>query len=304
MADFKELQNPIIFIGTGRSGTTIISEIIMRHPDLAHPSHYQEKFVKYSFVNLFRNIFENKFWKIYGQKKQLNKVGFLNKLAFRPSEGYRMWNYLTGENIDFGRDFLIDKRVSKVRQQFIRKYFYKMVKYQNKKRLILKITGPSRISYLTSIFPDAYFVNIKRKSIPTISSFLKVAFWKSRGYDKFWWTGAYSEKEKLWAKENKDNPELLTAYQIKKIKEVTEIELEKVNPKCIEIEYEDFVSNKKKEVLKILKFLNLEGSAGNCLSYLEHINIYQQNKSDDEYFEKEKLRGINKIFMGKNLVNI
>ena len=27
----KELKNPIIFIGTGRSGTTIISETIMIH---------------------------------------------------------------------------------------------------------------------------------------------------------------------------------------------------------------------------------------------------------------------------------
>ncbi len=297
MINSKELQNPIIFIGTGRSGTTILSEVIMRHPDLAYPSHYQEKFVKNSYVNLIRNIFENKFWTVYGQKRQLNKVNFLNKFAFRPSEGYKMWNYLTGEGLDFSRDFLIDKCASKERQQFIRNYFYKMIKYQNKKRLIFKVTGPTRISYLMSIFPDAYFVNIKRAKIPTISSFLKIDFWKSRGYDKIWWTGAYTKDEKQWAKDNTGNPILLTAFQIKKMVEISKYELEKYNPKYIEVNYEDFVGDKKKEVIKILKFLNLESNSSNCLSYLDNINIYKQNKTDDEYFNKKEIEDINNIFI-------
>jgi hypothetical protein len=84
------IEKPIIFIGTGRSGTTVISGIIMRHRDLAFPSQYQNIFFMNPKINLVRNLFVNKFWKIYGQKKQLNKVSIINKYIFKPAEAYKM----------------------------------------------------------------------------------------------------------------------------------------------------------------------------------------------------------------------
>ena len=59
MKKYKKLQKPIIFIGTGRSGTTIISEIIDRHPDLAFPSNYQNRYPANPRVNLIRLLFDN-----------------------------------------------------------------------------------------------------------------------------------------------------------------------------------------------------------------------------------------------------
>jgi len=169
-----------------------------------------------------------------------------------------------------------------------------MVKYQNKKRLTFKITGPSRIEYLLSIFPDAYFIILKRKPIPTISSFLKVDFWKNLGFNKLSWTGAYSEQEENWANENKDNPILLTTFQIKKIYEVTKLECKKCNPNYIEINYEDFVKKPKEEIIRILNFVNLEVDVA-CLNYLKENKIYNRNKSDSEYFSEEELEKINNI---------
>jgi len=81
-----KIEKPIIFIGTGRSGTTVISEIIMRHRDIAFPSGYQRIFPKNPKINLLRNIYDNPFWRIYGQKKQLNKVSLINKFIFRQSK--------------------------------------------------------------------------------------------------------------------------------------------------------------------------------------------------------------------------
>ena len=63
-----QIDKPIIFVGTGRSGTTIISEIIMRHPSLAYPSNYNAKSYKYPIISVIRFLFINNFYKIYGQK--------------------------------------------------------------------------------------------------------------------------------------------------------------------------------------------------------------------------------------------
>ena len=73
------VSNPVIIIGSGRSGTTILSEIIFNHEQLAWPSNYQEMFPSLPQINLIRNIFDNKLWKIQGQKPQLNKVSIFNK---------------------------------------------------------------------------------------------------------------------------------------------------------------------------------------------------------------------------------
>jgi len=288
------IEKPIIFIGTGRSGTTIISEIIMRHRDLAFPSNYQEMFFKNPKTNLIRNLFDNKLWRIYGEKKQLNKVSIINKYIFKPAEAYKMWEYLTEGDIDFSRGFLLNKKETNEKINFIHSYFQKMIKYQNKKRLTFKITGPSRMGYLLSIFPDAYFIILKRKPIPTISSFLKVNFWKSRGLNKLWWTGVYSDKEKNWVNDNEDDPISLTTFQIKKLQEITKLECKIYNPKYIEVNYEDFVKNPWEEILRILDFSKLDVDVA-CLNYLKENRIYNRNKPDSEYFSEEELKKINNI---------
>jgi hypothetical protein len=252
------IEKPIIFIGTGRSGTTIISEIIMRHRDLAFPFNYQNFFFMNPKINLIRNFVDNKFWKIYGQKKQLNKVSILNRYIVKPSEAYKMWGYLTGDDIDFSRGFLLNKKETNERISFIHGYFQKMIKYQNKKRLTFKITGPPRMEYLLSIFPDAYFIILKRKYIPTVSSFLKVNYW------------------------------------IKKIYEVIKLECKKCNPNYIEINYEDFVRKPREETIRILDFVNLKVDIA-CLNYLKKNRIYDRNKDDLEYFSRKELEKINNI---------
>lgn len=294
----SRIEKPIIFIGSGRTGTTIISEIIMRHPDLAFPSNYQ-KFFKSHLINLIRCVFDNKIWRNFGQKKQLNKVKFLNKYIFKPDEAYLMWSYLSSENINFSRDFLYQKKETTERVIFIHNYFDKMVKYQNRKRLSIKITGPSRISYLMSIFPDAYFINLKRKKLPVINSFLKVDFWKSRGYNKLWWQGVYSKEEIEWANKNAMNPLLITTLQLKKIDGITELEIIENKPKYIEINYEDFVKNPKSEIQKILIFADLMDNSKDCFSYLEKIKIYDRNNSDIENFTQNEITKINEILQNQ-----
>jgi len=296
------IKKPIIFIGTGRSGTTVISEIIMRHRELAFPSNFQQVFFMLPEINLLRNIFDNKLWRIYGQKKQLNKVNILNHLIFRQNEAYKMWKYITGDDTDFSRSFLVNKRETNKRTDYIHRYFWKMVKYQNRKRLTFKITGPSRMEYLLSIFPDAYFVILKRKPIPTISSFLKVNFWKTRGSKQLWWSGVYSEEEKKWANEHKGDPLWLTAFQIKKIVDITTMECKKCKPNFIEVNYEDFVKKPKDEILRILDFANLDID-NRCLIYLKESKIYNRNRPDSEYFSQSELEKIKYIFNMGTLEN-
>ncbi|MBT8257040.1 MAG: sulfotransferase [Flavobacteriaceae bacterium] len=296
MKEYKRLKNPIIFIGTGRSGTTIISEMVSRHRDLAYVSNYSEKSPSNVSVNVARRLFDNRFYRIFGQKKQLNKVSLINKFAFKPSEAYRMWEYLSGNEINFSRDFLIDKPITEERIDFIRSYFDSMVKFQNRKRLVFKITGPSRITYLSKIFPDAIFIHLKRSYIPTIASFLKIDFWKTRGAHKLWWTGVYSDEEKKWVSENANNEALVTAFQLKKLNDIAELEVKKVQPNYLEVHYEQFVQDPEEEINRIIEFTAL--ASFDVKKQLEDIKIFNRNKKDSEYFNESDLKEIYKILEG------
>lgn len=275
----KNISRPVIIIGSGRSGTTIISEILFRHESLAWPSNYQEKFPKLPGINLLRLIFDNKLWRLQGQKPQLNKVSKINKALFKPAEAYKFWEYLTGPDTDFSREFLINARPKDKDIKRIRKAFQKLVKYQAKKRLAFKITGPSRIGYLKSIFPDAVFINIVRDPMATINSWLNVDFWQDKGKHQLWWTGAYTPQEEEWATKNADKPELLAAMQYRKLMEVTEKEITEHNANCITIRYEDFVTDPSAVINSMLSFAQLDKSPL-VDEYLNGIKIYNQNKNE------------------------
>jgi hypothetical protein len=169
-----------------------------------------------------------------------------------------------------------------------------MVKYQGKKRLAFKITGPSRISYLSSIFPDARFVYIHRDDIPTINSLLRVKFWKERGYSRLWWDGVYSDEEKEWAGGNRDRPALLTALQIRKLNETTREELEKHRSSCMEVRYEDFVGAPEEVLNRVLHFLDLEKGAENCRNYLSAHKIHNTSRPNHPLLEQD-LEEVQKI---------
>ena len=294
----QNIAKPLIFIGSGRSGTTIISEIVFRHEHLAWPSNYQQNFPAFAPISLLRIFFENKLWNMQGQKPQLNKVSRINKFLFKPAEAYGFWEYLTGPDIDFSRGFLLDVKASEKEAKKIKAAFSKLVSYQFKKRLSFKITGPSRIGYLTSIFPDAIFVNIVRDPLPTINSWLNVDFWQDKGKTQLWWTGAYTQREENWAAQNTDKPELLAAMQYKKLMDTTAAEIKQYKVPCLEVRYENFVEDPTAVINKILDFAGLKKSK-KVDTYLSSTKIYNQNKKAEQQTDKVEVTDLDLILKGQ-----
>jgi hypothetical protein len=268
------LEKPIIIFGTGRSGTTVISDIVFHHEDLAWHSNYQELFPKFAGINYLRRLFDNSFWHIAGMNTQNNK-SLINQLYFRPIERYDFWETVTGPRIDFSRNFLLNERATEEEQIHIRTFFAKMVKYQNRKRLAFKITGPSRMEYLQSIFPDAMFVQVTRDPVATVRSWLEVQ-WSNQITDQLWWEGAYSEEELAKAKEiSKDQP-LFAAFQYKKLMEATEYEIKKLNAHVYTSRYEDFVKQPREFIEKLMEHVQLKPSKF-VDAFMEKISVQNRN---------------------------
>ena len=249
------LIKPIIFIGVPRSGTTIIAESILAHNDLAWPSNYSDKFPKIVSLNLLRKFFHNKYFSLKGKKSQLHKTSFFNKYIFKADESYPMWNYLVGSSFSKST---IEREATAVEKKIIRNYFTQLVKKQGKERLAFKITGPSRVIFLQSIFPDACFIRVKREINPTVNSLMNVGFWKKDNSNEIWWEGLGDEKDNF--EEFKHSKLELTTYQVYKLNQLAENELKKSNANFIEVDYESFISKPTIEIQRICEFCDLSYS--------------------------------------------
>jgi hypothetical protein len=286
---------PIFFIGFPRSGTTIISEIIFTHNELAWVSNYNVKFKNLAFISIFRRLFDNRFWRFIGQKKQNSKVSLLNKVLFTPAEGYPFWREVLPDHIDFSKDFLMDFSLNNKEIIETSEVIDSLVKLQGKSRFSAKFTGPSRIKFLKTIFPDAIFVNITRSYIDTISSLMNIGFWEKKGMNQLWWSGVYTEQEKNWVVENSSRSELIAALQYRKIRETTDEECALLSEKeLLTISYESFVDNPEVVIKNILNFCNLHDD-DEVFKCLTQRNIENRNTINKEKFSKSVIKEIETV---------
>lgn len=279
----------IILFGTGRSGTTILMDAIFRHKDLAYFSNYLEKKPSLISLNYFRYLFDNNLFQIYGKKKQLYKVNLINKYIFKPSEAYPVWTYLTKDEFDFSRDFLLEKKWSNELLQLIANYSNKIVASQNRKRLALKITGPSRLKFLHDVYPNAQFIYLERNFISTLSSFLKVGFWQERKTGKIWWKNGYSKKELEVLDSVKNDALVFTALQLQKIIEVSRQEIITLPINVKTIKYEELCENSFQILEDILNWLEIPMDE-NCFNYLKNNKMVNRNRPKEEYFTPDELK--------------
>ncbi len=254
------LEKPIIFIGPGRSGSTIISEFIMVHEQLAWPSNYLEMYPNADWSNYLRPLFDNRFWRITAERGQINKTRLLNSALPFPAEAYSLWERLSRSEIDFSRGFLLGETATAGEKIHIRSVFANLVKAQRRQRLALKTTGPGRIGYLQSIFPDAVFINIIREQAATVRSFLNVPFWQDLGMHQLWWTGAYSQAEQRHYRTIRHDAELSTAFQLEKLLQTTRQEAQQCSANMTTIHYEEFVARPAEIVDQILNISGLAPS--------------------------------------------
>jgi len=117
------MNSPIITLGTGRSGSSVISELLMRNDTAGWPSNYSDKFPGLTSINLVNRVFDNFIWTKIGQKPQHQNVSVFNKLLPRMSESWNLWKHLLHYAAHFHESFMYQESPSPEDKQRAQKYF-------------------------------------------------------------------------------------------------------------------------------------------------------------------------------------
>jgi hypothetical protein len=159
------IQKPIFITGLGRSGTTLVHTMLSTHPQVNWLSLLCGKFPDRPYLNR---------WLMSGIDVPILNI-YLRR-RFVPLENYAFWDFYFAGFSHPSRD-LVASDVSIQTRRSLRKVASDLLTAK-RNRLLIKITGLPRISFLHAIFPDARFVHILRDGRAVANSRLNARFWK------------------------------------------------------------------------------------------------------------------------------
>lgn len=246
------VEKPIIIVGTGRCGSTLLHRVLARHEDLGWLSPYNEVFPTQHWLSVLSNLYH---W-YPGSLKQKHL-----RLFPKPYEAYRFWeHYLPGfsrRNRPQIADDVPQEAIGPVRQ-----VVSQVLKYQGKKRFLVKVTGWSRIAYFNRIFPDALFVFLNREPRAVVSSWIQAGWLDvTSGPDSPTWQWGevpppyYNLWHELGAK-----PILSAAVKIQLDLDDIRRNMAQFQERCYQLEYEDLVTQPENTLQDLLQFCQLPWS--------------------------------------------
>ena len=240
-----EIKKPIIILGTGRCGSTLLYEMFAYHPDVTFISNMNIRFPNSKFLWRLNTLFS----------KFAYKIGLI-----KPTEHYPLFNQVFS---GYGRPIRTLKEFDVT--STIRNGFYgiieKAIKYGKRDRFLYKVTGWSRIRFLNELFPDALFINIVRDGRAVAHSFLEIEWWEGwQGPQNWRWDELPEKYRNEWENLEKSFA-VLAGLQWKLLMDEFEESRKFINSdRILVIKYENLVKNPGKIFYKILEFCDLEFS--------------------------------------------
>jgi Sulfotransferase family len=249
----SEGGKPIILVGTGRCGSTLLHRLLARHDELAWLSTFNEVLPRQTWLSIFSRLYR---WPIPDSVK-----GW--KAFPKPFEAYRFWDhYLPG----FSRrdrpptaDDVPPAGIGPIRRATDR-----VVRLQGRRRLLVKVTGWSRIAYFDRIYPDALFISLRRDPRSVVSSWIKAGWLdvtSAPGTESWQWGEVPPPYLRLW-RELGGGPLLSAALKIRLDLDDIALNLALFPDRGHELFYEDLIAGPEPTLRSICEFAGLSWTPG------------------------------------------
>ena len=245
-----EIKRPIIFLGAGGSGTTVIHRAIAYHPELAWLNRPAAVFFPRRPAAM----------RLALRALDLPLAGKAIEPWLRPSECYEFWNRSFAGFARPIRDLVAADLTERTRARLHRAFA--QVPTARRSRLAIKVTGWPRLGFLKALFPDALLIHVVRDGRAQVNTMLEKDFWWGWRGPENWRFGPLSpEQDRLWHKHDRSfvalaaiNWNLLLDAFERTRSQIPETDL-------MEVRYEDFASDPAGITRQIADFAGLTWSS-------------------------------------------
>jgi hypothetical protein len=297
------VDRPIFFVGMPRSGTTVIFHLFAAHPDLAWFSQLHERFPSLPSLALLSRLAD-----LSPAARKAITVSeehrpWLEKLRIGPSEAYGVWDQCCGEKFRYG--FLLGERADAAERRRTRKMVAAVTRYHGRPRFSTKITGPARIGYVSSIFPDARFVHVIRDGRAVVQSLLRIGFWRDtfRLREPAWRGGLTEDDLQRWRAAG-ESPLALAAIEWGAVIAAARQEAGSLAAgRYAEVRYEQFVAEPEATIRRILEHCRLEDSSRHRDLLERRIELRDRTETWRQRFDRDQLRMLEGL-IGEQLADL
>ncbi len=245
----NKIDRPIFIIGSGRSGTTILYNLLSMHPELCWFSTYSDMFPKNNYIAVLHRIFDIPFVGKLIKKTIIRQKKI--KILPIPSEGGNIYHKYCGFEHRF-KTTELDYNLKSERR--LKRVIQRHLKATGKKRFLSKQTANTqRIRLIHSLFPDGFYIHIIRDGRAVANSLINVNWWDN--LDIWWLNGSPSK----WVKMGNEPIALAGLVWERDIEEIFKNKNLFLN-KYFELRYEDLCNNPKNIIKKIANFCELSWS--------------------------------------------
>ena len=240
----------LFVLGTGRCGSTLVEEVLARHPDAGFVSNLEDRF---RLGGLGRR------WNNAAYRMLPARATRKGGVRFAPSEAYRAldrevspilsrpWRDLTAAD---GTPWLTAR---------LGQFFETRARSQRKPVFLHKFTGWPRAGLLACVFPDARFVHVVRDGRAVANSWLQMGWWEGfNGPDHWQWGPLPPAYEKEWRDSSHSFP-MLAGILWKLLMDAFETASAAIpSDHWLEVRYEDVVANPTAAFAAIREFAGLK----------------------------------------------
>lgn len=279
MKPTQPIDRPIFILGCGRSGTTILYNILCGHPDLAWFSNYTERFPGFPYV---------------AKLSWLYQVEMLRKRRPKglpvPSEAHKLWDRCKPVEQSPGDRPLTEKDAGTQDKRLTEDVIRRYLSLQRKSRFINKNTrNTRRVRYLNQILPDALFIHIIRDPRASVASFMNVPFWPEL---KVWCHDGITPNEHV--ANGGDAIELATQLWVAEVSQALEDKKCLASDRYLEIRYEDLMATPRETIAGVMEFCDLDWNPTFDRVY-QTFSMRNMNHKFRSQFDRRQLETIERI---------
>lgn len=261
--------DPVFVLGTGRCGSSLVAEVLCRHPAVGFVSNLDDRFG-------LRHMGP---WT--GRLYRRLPAGATQKgrLRYAPSEAYRALDREVSPLLSTPPRDLVASDVTPTLERRFRDFFLVRAHSQRSELMMHKFTGWPRAGFISAVFPQARFIHIVRDGRAVANSWLQMPWWLGyRGPDLWQWGPLTPEQADVWDRSGRSFV-VLAGLLWQTLTDAHHEARANVAPgSWLEIRYEDITAHPREAFASMLDFCGLPWDSEFERGYTLH--TFQSSRTD------------------------